>query len=139
MLTAYRAACDEPKMLLQDELDAVKAEDLAKTPPNVTLVRQRAVEALVTSGLAERAAQAGEQAPAFRFYYDNANAQQAPDEPYPSWKTKLPTAPEFPDDTEAWRALDNSLVAKCLNFPNRVHASQNSIAVCVEYSPAPRL
>ncbi|WP_244597791.1 MULTISPECIES: peroxiredoxin-like family protein [Afipia] len=55
-------------MSLQDKLDAVKAEDLAKTPPNVTLVRQRAVEALVTSGLGERAAQAGEQAPPFRLH-----------------------------------------------------------------------
>jgi peroxiredoxin len=53
-------------MLLQDKLDAVKAEDLAKTPPKVTLVRQRAVDALVTSGLAERAMRAGEQAPTFR-------------------------------------------------------------------------
>jgi peroxiredoxin len=53
-------------MLLQDKLDAVKAECLANTSPRVTLVRQRAVEALVVSGLAERAAQAGEQAPAFQ-------------------------------------------------------------------------
>ena len=53
-------------MLLQDKLDALKAECLAKTPPKVTLVRQRAVEALATSGLAERAAQAGDQAPVFR-------------------------------------------------------------------------
>jgi peroxiredoxin len=53
-------------MLLQDKLDALKAECLARTPPKVTLVRQRAVEALATSGLAERAVHAGEQAPAFR-------------------------------------------------------------------------
>jgi peroxiredoxin len=53
-------------MLLQDKLDALKAECLAKTPPKVTLVRQRAVATLATSGLAERAAHAGEQAPAFR-------------------------------------------------------------------------
>ncbi|MBZ9870465.1 AhpC/TSA family protein [Mesorhizobium sp. BR1-1-9] len=52
-------------MLLQDELDALKAERLATTPPKVTLVRQRAMEALAASGLAERAAHAGEQAPAF--------------------------------------------------------------------------
>jgi peroxiredoxin len=61
-------------MLLQDKLDAVKAEDLAKTPPKVTLVRQRAVETLVTSGLAERAVQAGEQAPAFRLHDGNGRA-----------------------------------------------------------------
>lgn len=53
-------------MLLQDELNAVKAEDLANTPPKATLVRRRAVDALVTSRLAERAVQAGEEAPAFR-------------------------------------------------------------------------
>ncbi|MER9758227.1 AhpC/TSA family protein [Mesorhizobium sp. M0166] len=53
-------------MLLQDRLDALKTECLAKTPPKVTLVRQRAVEALAASGLAERAAHAGEQAPAFQ-------------------------------------------------------------------------
>jgi peroxiredoxin len=53
-------------MLLQDKLDALKAEDLVKTPPKVTLVRQRAVEALAASGLAEWSAHAGEQAPAFR-------------------------------------------------------------------------
>jgi peroxiredoxin len=53
-------------MSLQDELDALKAECLAKTPPNVTLARRRAVEALAASRLAERAAHAGEQAPAFR-------------------------------------------------------------------------
>lgn len=53
-------------MLLQDKLDAVKDKDLANTPPNVTLVRQRAVEALATSGLAERAVHAGEEAPPFR-------------------------------------------------------------------------
>src|SRR3954451_17933764 len=61
------AARDETKMLLQDKLDALKAECLAKTPPRVTLVRQRAVEGLAASGLAERAMHAGEQAPAFQF------------------------------------------------------------------------
>lgn len=61
-------------MLLQDKLDAVRAEDLAKTPPDVTLVRRRAVETLVTSGLAERAVQAGEQAPAFRLRDERGRA-----------------------------------------------------------------
>ena len=53
-------------MLLQDKLNALNAECLAKTPPKVTLVRHRALEALAASGLAERAMHAGEQAPAFR-------------------------------------------------------------------------
>ncbi|MDQ8727604.1 peroxiredoxin-like family protein [Bradyrhizobium sp. LHD-71] len=44
----------------------MRAEDLANTPPVATLVRRRAVDALVTSGLAERAVQAGEEAPTFR-------------------------------------------------------------------------
>jgi peroxiredoxin len=52
-------------MLLQDKLNAVNAEDMVRTPPGVTLVRRRAAEALVASGLAERAMQAGEQAPFF--------------------------------------------------------------------------
>ena len=62
----HQAARDETKMVLQDKLDALKAECLAKTPPKVTLVRQRAVEGLAASGLAERAMHAGEQAPAFQ-------------------------------------------------------------------------
>jgi hypothetical protein len=66
-------------------------------------------------------------------YFDNANAHHDPDEPYPNWRTELPKLPEFPDDVEAWRALDKMLLAKCLDFPNRVHASQNAIASCVEY------
>jgi hypothetical protein len=68
------------------------------------------------------------------FYFDNVNAHQPPDEPYPAWRTQLPDLPEFPDDTEGWRAMHRKLVAKCLNFPNRVHASQNAIASCIEFS-----
>jgi hypothetical protein len=68
------------------------------------------------------------------FYFENSNAQHSPDEPYPAWRTHLPDLPEFPDDTEAWRAMDKRLVAKCLNFPNRVHASRNAIAACVEHT-----
>ena len=54
---AHQAARDGTKMLLQDKLDALKADCLAKTPPKVTLVRQRAVEGL--AGLADRAVHAG--------------------------------------------------------------------------------
>jgi hypothetical protein len=68
------------------------------------------------------------------FYFDNANAQEPPNEPYPAWRTVLPTPPQLPDDTEAWRAMDRGLVAKCLNFPNRVRASQNTIASTIEYT-----
>ena len=72
-------------MLLQDKLDALKAECLAKTPPKVTLVRQRAVEGL--AGLAERAMHAVEQAPAFQLRdgyggaFSSREALRQPDRP----------------------------------------------------------
>lgn len=102
----------------------------------VTLYRERTVKSEKAAYLALRLAVLLE---AFTseccdFYFDNANAQQPSDEPYPSWRTQLPEPREFPDDTEAWRALDKKLVAKCLNFPNRVHASQNAINSCLEYT-----
>jgi hypothetical protein len=68
------------------------------------------------------------------FYFDNLNAVEPPDEPYPAWQTKLPDLPELPDDTEAWRAMDKKLLAKSLEFPNRVRASQNAIEACVQYT-----
>ncbi|KRR14596.1 hypothetical protein CQ12_10715 [Bradyrhizobium jicamae] len=68
------------------------------------------------------------------FYFDNLNAAEPQDEPYPAWRTDLPEMPELPDDTEAWRAMDKKLLAKCLEFPNRVRASQNAIESCAEYT-----
>ena len=68
------------------------------------------------------------------FYFDNANAMQSPDEQYPAWQTDLPVPPELPEDTEAWRAMNRGLLARCLNFPNKVRASQNSIQACAEYT-----
>jgi hypothetical protein len=68
------------------------------------------------------------------FYFDNANAPHSPDEQYPSWRAELPKVDNFPDDVEAWRALDRQLMARCLNFPNRASASQNAIANCIEHS-----
>lgn len=68
------------------------------------------------------------------FYFYNLNAVEPPDEPYPAWETKLPDLSELPDDTEAWRAMDKKLLAKCLEFPNRVRASQNAIESCAEYT-----
>jgi peroxiredoxin len=61
-------------MPLQDQLDALKVARLAVTPPASTLARQRAVEALAASGLAERALHAGEYAPAFRLRDGNGRA-----------------------------------------------------------------
>src|SRR5216684_5703463 len=68
------------------------------------------------------------------FYFENANAQQPPDEPYPAWRTGLPPLADLPDDADAWRAMDKRLTAKCLNFPNRVRASQNMISSAIEYT-----
>ena len=68
------------------------------------------------------------------FYFDNLNAEEPPDQPYPTWSTRLPNLPELPDDTEAWRAIDKKLLARCLEFPNRVRASQNAIEACSEYT-----
>ncbi|TXH32319.1 MAG: AhpC/TSA family protein [Rhodospirillaceae bacterium] len=53
-------------MPLKDQLDALRTEDYANAPPDVTLARQRAVDDLIASGLAERAVHAGRLAPAFR-------------------------------------------------------------------------
>jgi len=69
-----------------------------------------------------------------RFYFDNVNAIELPDEQYRAWKTRLPTPPELPDDTEAWRAMNRELLARCLNFPNKVLASQNAIDSCIEFT-----
>lgn len=69
-----------------------------------------------------------------RFYFDNASAIEPPDEQYPAWRTDLPDPPELPDDTEAWRAMNRELLARCLNFPNKVRASQNAIEACAEYT-----
>jgi peroxiredoxin len=53
-------------MSLQDQLDALKAERYAKTPPHATLARRHAVDQLQASGMAERALHAGDRAPSFR-------------------------------------------------------------------------
>jgi peroxiredoxin len=53
-------------MRLQDELDALRDRDHENTPPHIWRVRQRAIGDLVSSGMAERAVRAGDQAPAFR-------------------------------------------------------------------------
>jgi peroxiredoxin len=66
-------------MSLQDQLDALRAEHYAKTPPHLTLVRQRAVRQLMTSGLAERAVHAGDRAPAFRLRDGNGDTVSSDD------------------------------------------------------------
>ncbi|MDL2407076.1 peroxiredoxin-like family protein [Rhizobium calliandrae] len=53
-------------MRLQDELDALRDRDRENTPPHIWRVRQQAISDLVSSGIAERAVRAGDQAPAFR-------------------------------------------------------------------------
>jgi peroxiredoxin len=53
-------------MELQEQLDALRGERLTTMPLEATLVERRAIERLAASGLAQRAIQAGESAPAFR-------------------------------------------------------------------------
>jgi peroxiredoxin len=53
-------------MRLQDELDAVREKCYENTPPHIWRVRQEAIDGLISSGIAERAIHAGDQAPGFR-------------------------------------------------------------------------
>ncbi|AYG62264.1 peroxiredoxin-like family protein [Rhizobium jaguaris] len=53
-------------MRLQDELDALRDKCRENTPPHIWRVRQEAIDDLVSSGIAERAVHAGDQAPGFR-------------------------------------------------------------------------
>jgi hypothetical protein len=68
------------------------------------------------------------------FIFDNASAQQGPDEQFPDWNALLPTLPNYPDDTEGWRAMNRTLVARCLNLPNKIHGSQGLIRSVVEFT-----
>jgi peroxiredoxin len=53
-------------MRLQDELDALRDKCCENTPPHIWRVRQEAIDHLVSTGIAERAIHAGNQAPGFR-------------------------------------------------------------------------
>jgi peroxiredoxin len=53
-------------MRLQDELDALRDQCYENTPPHIWRVRQEAIDKLVSTGVAERAIHAGNQAPGFR-------------------------------------------------------------------------
>jgi hypothetical protein len=67
------------------------------------------------------------------FIFENASAHHGPDEQYPEWNALLPTLPNYPDDPEGWRAMNRTLVARCLNLPNKIHGSQGVIRSVVEY------
>jgi len=53
-------------MRLQDELDALRDKCRENTSPHIWRVRQEAIDDLVSSGIAENAIHAGDQAPGFR-------------------------------------------------------------------------
>ncbi len=53
-------------MRLQDELDAVRSKRCQSTPSHISRVRKDAIDDLISSGVAERAIQAGEPAPEFQ-------------------------------------------------------------------------
>jgi hypothetical protein len=58
---------------------------------------------------------------------ENDNAIELPDEEYPQWITALPELPEYPTDSDGWRAIDGSLATRCLEFRNRIEGSQGLI------------
>ncbi len=64
----------------------------------------------------------------------NQNAEQRPDEQYPDWTAQLPELPEYPDDTEGWRALPIKVAGRVLSLRNKVAGSQSIIDSVVEYS-----
>ena len=53
-------------MSLQDKMDAAKAATVEKVPPEVLKVMKGSLEALVQSGIAERALKTGDTAPPFQ-------------------------------------------------------------------------
>ncbi|NLS03638.1 AhpC/TSA family protein [Rhizobium sp. P32RR-XVIII] len=66
-------------MRLQDELDALRDRDHENTPPHIWRVRQEAINDLVSSGIAERAIHAGDQAPGFRLRDPDGNVISSDD------------------------------------------------------------
>jgi peroxiredoxin len=61
-------------MRLQDELDAVRDKYYENTPPHIRRVRQEAIDAMISSGIAERAIGAGDYAPGFRLHDPDGEA-----------------------------------------------------------------
>jgi hypothetical protein len=57
----------------------------------------------------------------------------APDEQYPDWNSALPDLLELPSDPDGWRYLDRKLVARSLNFQNKIHRSQGVIDAVYEF------
>ena len=57
----------------------------------------------------------------------------APDEQYPDWNSALPDLLELPSDPDGWRYLDRKLVARSLNFQNKIHRSQGAIDTVYEF------
>lgn len=52
-------------MTLQDQLDAVRAQELQKSPPHVRRIREEAFDHLVSTGVSDRILEAGDRAPDF--------------------------------------------------------------------------
>jgi peroxiredoxin len=61
-------------MRLQDKLDAARERCYDTTPRHITRVREKAIDDLVSSGVAEKAVRAGDQAPGFRLRDADGNA-----------------------------------------------------------------
>jgi hypothetical protein len=68
------------------------------------------------------------------FIADNSGKETPPDQEYPLWETGLPELSLYPDDTEGWRALNQKLAGRCLNFPNKISGSQAIIRSTIDYA-----
>ena len=54
----------------------------------------------------------------------NSCQETPPDEQYPHWTISLVELSSYPEDTEGWRALNQKLAGRCLNFPNKMSGSK---------------
>lgn len=68
------------------------------------------------------------------FIQSNSNAEQPPDDEFPSWDTGLPELPSYPDDADGWRAIDRKLAGRCLSLRNKLAASQSVIEAVIKYT-----
>jgi hypothetical protein len=69
------------------------------------------------------------------FIGKNNNASHRQDEEFPDWDVSLPELAPYPIDPDGWRAIDPTIAGRCLNLPNKIHASQGLIGSIIEFKP----
>jgi hypothetical protein len=65
--------------------------------------------------------------------FRNSSMQDPPDRPYPDWDGGLPELPNYPEDLEGWRSMKRELVARALNFRNKIDGSQGLLNSAAEF------